>query len=197
MPAITVPNGAFSVGPGYLYRAILATALPTNTVAASVFTDAWAAAWVPVGTTREGSTFTYQTEVEGIIVAEYLDPLSWRSTGRNIGYAFDMAQITTRSMALAMNGGTITTVSGTGATTLTSYEPPNVGAEVRTMLGWESEAGDERLIIRQALQAGEVSLNRQKAPNYASLPVNFRVEQPASAAPFTYFTAGTTRAPAA
>jgi hypothetical protein len=191
MPSIVVPNGAFQAGPGYLYRAILGSAAPTNTVAGSVFTDAWPVAWVPIGITVDGSQFTFQTNTDTIQAAEYLDPLAYKSTGRQIGVEFNMMQMTLKSYALAFNGGTTTTVSGTGATTLSSYSPANVGSEVRTMLGWESEDSTERCIFFQCFQGGQVSVANRKAPTARSIPVTFSVEQPASGGPFQVFKAGT------
>lgn len=196
MPAIVVPH-ATSVGPGYLYRAVLGTAVPTMTVAGGFFTDAWPAAWVPAGVTRDGSQFSYEVTTEGITVAEYLDPLDEVETARAIGVAFDLAHITNRAYALAFNGISSTTVSGTGASTLTKLGPPALGASVKTMLGWESQDSTQRTIFYQCLQSGNIQFSNQKAPNYQSLPLTFKVSQPTSGDPFNIWLAGTTRVEAA
>ena len=65
--------------PGFLFAAPLASTLPTNTVVGSKFTDAWPAAWIPLGATTEGSTFSYSTTVEPIMVAEFFDPIKYGS----------------------------------------------------------------------------------------------------------------------
>ena len=75
MPAITVPKTRILTGAGYLFKAPIGTAVPTNTVVGSVFTDAWAAAWIPIGVTKEGHEWTWKPDTEGIEVAEYLVPL--------------------------------------------------------------------------------------------------------------------------
>lgn len=200
MPAIVVPH-AIAKGPGYLYRAVLGTPLPGTgsggVVTGSKFTDAWDAAWIPVGVTRDGSQFSYEVSTEDTIVAEYLDPLDTDETARNIGVAFDLAHITNRSYMMAMNGGTTSTVSGTAATTLTKVAPPVLGASVKIMLGWESQDGTQRTFFYQALQSGNIQWSNSKAPNFQSLPLTFKVTQPSSGDPFNIFLAGVDRIAAA
>lgn len=193
MPAITVPNDSIVLGAGYLYKAPLASTLPTNTVAGSKFTDTWPVAWIPVGVTKDGHSWSYKLSTDQLVVAEYLAPLKYVETGVEIGVDFEIVQVTIGNYKLAMNGGTVTTVSGTGATTLTKYGPPAVGSSVRSMLGWESEDGTERVVFYQCLQGGEVKITHKKGADSASLPVSFNVEQPSSGDPFNIWTAGTTR----
>lgn len=195
MPAIVVPNDAAQYGAGYLYKAPLGTAAPTHTVTGSKFTDAWPAAWIPVGITREGNEFSYQISTDTVEAAEYLDPLKIVSTGRQIGVAFEMMQIHLGNLKTSFNSGTGTTTatSGTGATALTTLAPPVVGAEVRIALGWESEDATERWVWYQCFQTGEVRIGRRKGAANAGIPVEFGVEQPSSGAPFNVFTAGTVR----
>lgn len=196
MPAAVVPH-ATAVGPGYLYRAVLGSTLPTMTAAGGVFTDAWPVAWQLCGVTRDGSQFSYEVTSEGITVAEYLDPLDEVEVSRAIGFAFDLAHVTDRSYALAFNGITSTTVSGTGPTTVTKLGPPALGASVKTMLGWESQDFTQRSIMYQCLQSGNIQMSNQKAPNFQSLPLTFKVSQPSSGDPFNIWLAGTTRLAAA
>lgn len=191
MPTIATPN--VLVDPGYLFWAPLATALPTNTVAGSVFTDSWASAWVPLGATEEGSTFNYSSTVEPVTVAELFDPVRYATTSREGSMAFNLADWTLNNLKRALNGGTVTTVSGTGATTLTSYEPPDPGDEVRAMIGWESQDNTVRIIIRQALNGGEIASAFQKAPAKAVIACQFQMEKPAAAQPFIVYSAGAER----
>lgn len=120
-------------------------------------------------------------------------PLAIVPTGIKIGVQFEMMQITVKSYEAALNGGTTTTVSGTGATTLTKYEPPTLSGIVRRMIGWESEDCTERAVWYQCLQSGTVQVAREKGANNATIPANYAVEQPATGAPFTLWTAGTKR----
>lgn len=192
--AVAVPN--VLTNPGWLFGAPLATAVPTNTVAGSVFTDAWAAAWVPLGATPEGSTLSYTTSVEPINAAEFFDPIRWETVSRQGSFSFAMMNYTLHNFKRALNGGmgAITATSGTGATTLTQYSPPSPGTELRIMLGWESQDSTLRFIGYQCINGAEISSQFQKAPNVATIPVTFNFEVPASGKPFELFSAGVGRA---
>lgn len=181
--------------PGYLYAAPLASTVPTNTVAGSVFTDAWPVAWLSLGATTEGSTFSYSTTVEAMSVAEFFDPIKYATTERAGNIAFTLANYTLHNLKRALNGGmgAITATSGTGATTLALYEPVAPGSEVRIMLGWESFDNTTRIVMRQAIQGGEVSSEFKKAPAYAGIPCTFNFEVPASGAVFSVYSAGVAR----
>lgn len=193
MPAITVPKDAIASDPGYLYYSALGVALPANTVAGSVFTDSWPAGWFALGATRDGSTFNYSITTDQIVAAEYFDPLKILTTGREAGITFDLYQVHATNMKRALNGGTLT-VSGSGATQLNAYTPPNPGSEVRCQIGWESQDGTERLVSEQSFQVGSLQISRKKGAENASLPLEFRFEVASSGFPFRYWTAGTVRA---
>lgn len=167
--------------------------VPGGTVAGSVFTDALGASWVPAGVTAEGSEFSYQLSTDTIEVAEYLDPLSYVSTGRQAAVAFDAAQDHLNTWKMALNGGTISTVSGSGATLLSQYEPPTVGSEVRIALFWESDDLTMRKWYPRCFQTGSLTVARKKGADYARFPMSFGLEQPASGQPFYVWGAGTVR----
>jgi len=181
--------------PGYLYIAPLLSTLPTNTVAGSVFTDAWPAAWLSLGATKEGSTFNYGSTVEPMSVAEFFDPIKYATTERAGNIAFALANVTLHNMKRAMNGGVgaITPTSGTGATTLGTFEPVAPGAEIRVMIGWESNDNTTRIVIRQTIQGGEVAMEFQKAPAFAGIPCTFNFEVPPAGAVFSVYSAGVAR----
>lgn len=191
MPTIATPT--LLTDPGYLFRAPIGTALPTNTVVGSVFTDAWAAAWVPIGATNEGSVFNYEMTSEPVMVAELFDPVKYAVTETAGSIAFAMADFTLQKLKFAMNGGTMTLVSGTGATALTSLEPPEPSEVLRCMIGWESLDATTRIIGRQCLNATAVEASFQRAPEKALIPVQFSFERPAAAKSFVVYSAGTTR----
>lgn len=180
---------------GFLWLAALGSTEPTNTVTAGVFSDDPAVAWLPLGATTEGSTFSYSTSVEPIRVAELFDPVKYATTERGGNIAFNLANFTLSNYQRALNGGVaaLTATSGTGATSLFKVEPPNPGAEVRCMILWESTDQTVRLILRQCLQGGEISTAFQKAPSIAAIPCTFNMEIPAAAKPWTMWSAGTNR----
>lgn len=192
MPAITVPKNALSFGPGYLYYAALGAAAPTNTVAGSVFTDAWPGTWFPLGITREGHVLNVELDAEAVEAAEYVDPLLNVITGRTITAEMDLQQVSLTNFKRVFNGGTLGT-SGSGATLLTTYTLPQIGQEVRCQIGWESTDNTERWWAMQAFNTGSVGINRQKGADNASLPVTWTMEPDGSSQPIYFASAGTVR----
>lgn len=195
MASNAVATPAIATDPGFLYYAPLGTAEPTHAVTASVFSDNWSAAtgWIALGATEEGNTFSYQTSTETVDVAEFLDPIKYVSTGRSGSIAFALASVTAANFKRVMNGGTITT-TGSTTTTMSSYVPPALGAEVRCMIAWESQDATERLIAYQCFNTGSLSIGRRKGAAKATLNAEFSLEVPSSGNPFKYLTAGVSRA---
>lgn len=127
------------------------------------------------GNTSEGNEFGYNPSTDTVEVAEELDPISVVTTGRASTLSFAMAEVTASHLRLAMNGGTLTTGSG-----IVTYEPPDLGAETRVMLGFESEDHTERWVFRQCFQTGTVSITRRKGADKATIAVEFSLEKPAT-----------------
>lgn len=178
---------------GYLFTAPLGSTLPSNTVAGSVFTDAWPVAWVPLGATDDGSEFSYSTKIEAINVAEFFDPIAYATTERSGSIAFNLANFCLTNWSIAMNGAPLTVVSGTGATQLNKVEPGAVGTETRRMLGYESLDNTFRIVMYQVVNGSEIKSAFKKAPAIATIPVQFQFELPTSGIPFSMFSAGTAR----
>ncbi len=192
MPTTPTPN--LLQDPGYLHWAPLLTAEPANTVSGSKFTDAWPVAWINLGATDAGSTFRAATTIEAVTVAELLNPVKYATTGKTSGLAFALASYTLNNLKRVLNGGAITTVSGLDAATrLSKYEEPDAGAEVRCMLGWESQDATVRIIARQAFNAATIESAFQRAPARALLAADFSFEQPVAGKPFTIYAAGDAR----
>jgi len=192
IPAVTVPKNALSFGAGYLFVAALGVTVPTNTVAGSVFTDAWPAGWNLWGVTREGHTLNVDIESDAVEAAEYVDPLLNVVTGRTITTEFEPMQINLTNFKRALNGGTLAT-SGAGATLLSSFTLPKIGAEVRCQIGWEAVDNTERWWGLQCFQTGSIGVQRQKGADNASLPLTYTLEPDATGEPIYIFGAGTTR----
>ena len=127
-------------------------------------------------------------------MAELFDPVKYVTTERNGSIAFNLAHWSLSNYRRALNGG-IAALTSTGASgsELTTLEPPEPGSEVRAMILWESTDSTVRLMIRQALQGGEVSSAFAKAPSTAAIPCTYNFEVPASGKPWTLWTAGLTR----
>jgi len=193
--AHAVASPTILTSPGMLWIAPLGTAAPTNTVTGGVFTDDPAVSWIPLGATTDGSKFDYETKVEAIHVSEFLDPIRYSTTERNGSIAFNLASFTLSNYQRALNGG-IAALTPTGATgaELTTFEPPEPGSEVRSMILWESTDRTLRLLLRQTLQGGTVESSFKKAPEIAAIPCTFNLEVPnGGGKPFTFWAAGTTR----
>jgi hypothetical protein len=193
MPAVTVPKNALAFGAGALYFSDLgAGSAPANTVASSAFTDNWSAGWNLMGVTREGHTLNIEYSTDQVEAAEYLDPLLNVVTSRNIGMEVDLMQINLTNFKRVFNGGTLST-SGSGTTLLTTYTLPKIGQEVRCQLGWEGSDYTERWWGMQCFQVGEVSIQRRKGADNASLPVTFNMEPDGAGEPLYFAGAGPTR----
>jgi hypothetical protein len=165
---------ALALGPGKLYIG------PVGTTEVTDLTTAWSsvsAAWVLLGYTDAGSEFKYSISTDAVEVAEELDPISNQSTGRTSTVTFALAEITASNLQRAMNGGTITAGSG-----IVTFEPPDLGTEVRTMLGFESEDGTERWVYRQCFQTGDTTITRAKGASKATISCEFTLEKPATGA---------------
>ena len=192
MPAMTVPKNALSFGAGYLLYAALGSTLPANTVAGSVFTDAWPGAWSLLGVTKEGHTLNVNIDTDAVEAAEYVDPLLNVVTGRTISIEMELMQINLTNFKRAFNGGTLTT-SGSGTALLSSYTLPAIGAETRCFIGWEAVDNTERWWALQTFQTGSVGIQRKKGADNATLPLTYTCEPDASSQPIYMFSAGTTR----
>ena len=192
-PAASSPN--VLTDPGFLWIAPLGTADPTNTVTTGKFSDSVAAAWIPLGATTEGSTFSYSTSVEPIRAAELFDPVKYVTTERGGSIAFTLMNWTLSNYRRAMNGGIAAlTPTGTSGSEFTTLTPPTPGNEVRAMILWESTDATIRIRLKQCLQGGEISTAFQSGANPAAIPCTFNMEIPAGASePFDIWGAGLTR----
>lgn len=196
MANVAVPKTGLAIGAGVLYSAALGTAFPANTVVGSVFTDLWASAgaWLPIGITKNGHELTYAPKVDPIEAEEYLDPIAYTTTGRTSGVKFELMKVDLTNWKLVVNGGSgALTSSGSGTTLLTTGILPGPGQEVRCALGWESDDNTERWVAEQCLQAGSLSVKRQKGSNVATYTAEFNFEVGATGRPFTPYGAGTNR----
>jgi hypothetical protein len=132
--------------------------------------------------------------VEPVRVAELFDPVKYSTTDRAGSMAFSLASWTLANWKLAMNGGTLALVSGTGATQLNKYTPAQPGSEVRMQLGWESLDGTVRIVAYQVINGGEVASAFRRAPDKALIPFTFNFEVNSSGVPYEIWTAGAARA---
>lgn len=194
-PTVTAPNTISD--PGYLWIAPLASAVPTHVVTGSKFTDAIIAPWVWLGTTIDGTELSNSINVEYVRAAEIFDPVGSTITERNGQISFNLLDITLTKMRYMMNApsGAVTIVSGTGATQLNKFTPPQASTIVRQMLLWEALTSDLRVVLYQALNTADVTMPFKRAPDAAVLPATFSMEVPAgSSNAWEAWSAGAARA---
>jgi hypothetical protein len=176
VPTATIAPTQIKTGPGRIYYAPLGTTIPTFTAASSLVSGTWTT-WVEVGATDEGLTFSESTDTEDVRVAESLYAIKTVTTGKTAAVSFAMSHISDLNWKLASNGGT-PVITGTGATKLSVYVPPLVGAEVRVMLGFHSLDGDEVIVWPQVFNTGGFETARSGFASKHVLPVTFSVELP-------------------
>ena len=175
MASPTGDPSAIRVGPGRLLIAPVGSTEPTD------LATAWDAAWVELGYTNEGSTFSFENTFEDVTVAEEYDPVAIMQTARNISVSFAAAEVTAANLQTALNGGTIT-----AGVDIVTFEPPAAGEFSYVAVGWESTDTLERWVFRKGIQTGAVEMTRRKAPDKAAIPMAFRFVKPDGAAPFTF-----------
>lgn len=187
-----MPRGnplAVALGPGELFMAVLGSAEPADHLAAVFDTNPW----TRIGYTQEGSTQNYAPSFEDVEVAEELDPLNSVPTGRQISVSFGMAENTAGHYKLAMNGGTLTVVAASvgppAIAAHVTFEPPDLGTETYTMLGFRAEDKLESWVWRQCKNVAATETNRRKGAEKALIPVEFRCYKPAAAKPFKRWSA--------
>lgn len=191
---IAVPN--ILQEPGYWFWAPAGTAMTVNTVVGSKFSAAWDVAWIGFGATEDGGEFNYETNVEPVRAAEFLDPIKWATTDRSGNVSFTLIDWTLTKWRMALNAPTanVVIVSGTTTTQLNRFDPVDPGAEVRAAIGWESLDGTARLYIPQAIQGGAIKSTFKKSPDKAGIACTWNFElSTVTPKPFQLFTAGTGR----
>lgn len=177
---------SLALGPGTLYAAPLGSTEPDSV------SGAWDTAWTKLGYTSGGSTFTSTLGSDAVDVDEDLDPARIVLNTRTTTFAFNLAEITARNLLLALNGG-LANLTDTNADGSVNIEPPDAANTVRVMLGWDALASGTtptdpsgRLIIRQALQTGDLSMVNQKGNTPKTISSTWTAEKPANAKPFRF-----------
>jgi IPT/TIG domain len=181
--------GALALGPGYLYTAGLLTSGGVPTPEPTDLVTAWEdvdPGWVLLGYTETGSEFNYALTSGNVEVAEELDPVMISTTGRTSTVTFTLAEMTAANLGMAMNGGIIHYPADpnveppydTYSDDVVIVEPPDLGSELRVMMGFESEDHTERWVMRQCFQTGTMKIIRQKGTVIAGIAAVFSLEKP-------------------
>ena len=175
MPTVTTP--LLMMDPGYLYHAPAGTAFPAlgGTAVGSKFTDSPSVTFIEVGATEDGHRFRYAPSIEAITVAEFLDPVKWRTVSREGSFAFNLADYTLKNLQRGLNGGTLSS-TGSAGTQVNRLTPPTLGNETRSALMWESFDATMRIFMYSTVNVAEMEMAFTKAPAIAVIPCEFRFE---------------------
>jgi hypothetical protein len=178
--------------PGLLWHAPAGTAFPTagGTAAGSKFTDSPSVTFVEIGATEDGHRFRYAPSIEAVSVAEFLDPVKWRTVSREGSFAFNLADYTLSNLKRALNGGTLTS-TGSAGTQVNKLVPPGLGLETRSALMWESLDQTMRIFMYSTVNVAEMETAFNKAPAIAVLPCEFRFELDGNGNLFDVYTTST------
>lgn len=190
MPVTAQPN--LMMDPGFLYWGPAGTAFPTNggTASGSKFTDSPSVTFIEMGATEDGKRFRYAPSIEAVSVAEFLDPVRWRTVAREGSFSFNLADYTLKNIQRALNGGVLSS-TGSAGTQINKLVPPGMGAETRACFIWESSDATMRIFMYQAINVAEMETAFAKAPAIAVLPCEFRFELDASGNTFDVYATST------
>lgn len=155
------------IGPGRVYFAPVGTTSPASASAALP-----SATWIPLGYTEQGSEIEVSITTEGISVEEELDPVLYSPTQRETRFRVQAVETTVKNLALSLGAG------ATRDNDATVFKFPAPSAIVPVKLVWDSEedptaGGNSRLIMLRAFPSGTVRIGRRKAPNKATIPMDF------------------------
>lgn len=168
---------ATQYGPGQLFAAPYGTALPTT------LSSTLDPAFIALGATVDGSTFTYQIQTSPLMIEESYRPVKVATTGVTETLVFNLAELTHNHLKAAFNGGIVTA----GAVTA-SFAPPAPGTETRLSIVWQSDDALQRWYYTKCINTSSVAIARRKAPNFTSIPFSMALEAPTSGQdPWHYF----------
>lgn len=195
MPTPTLVKNPTEVrtGPGSFFISAANPVEPSWAAASSQFSNS-VPGFYSGGYTASGLTFTFGArETTTLTPAEEYEPIRIVTTG--IGSStmgFDTYGINEQIFKYTMNGGTWSTVGGTGATLVRKYVPPDPGLETRASVIWISADRDEILWLPQVFQTGTPSRTFAKGDTTSGLKgVVFSTEKSATYGySWAYLTAG-------
>lgn len=184
-------------GAGKLFAAPLGTVTSAYAPVASnsVFTLGTSAttvpgstAWLPLGWTDDGHTFSQSSSTDDDKAAESYYPVASPVTEIKAKWAVKLKTVNLTNLRLALNGfdstsSLVTNVSGSGgqvpgASTVVRVKPAVAGAELRCQLLFVSTEQDMVIVIYKAFNAGDLELAFKKGADGLSLPLDFNLEIP-------------------
>lgn len=147
--ATTVSN--LVLGPATLYVADFGASEATLTTLANLGT-APATPWRDLGATTDGVTLTIEQEYAELEADQILDRAGSRLIKRNFTIETNMAELTLENLKAALNGGAITTATGT-STYSPIVKPNSAEPDYLALIidGHAPSGKARRIIVRKAL----------------------------------------------
>lgn len=151
------------IGPGTLYLAVTGTAYPATPATAP------ASAWVDIGYSEDGWSFNVDRNTEDIEVAEEIDPIDVLQTHREIHIVGNAVQASQANLKLGLGGGTI-------LSNVLSAAASDVLDRNALLLRVKAPGTSKNRDIRcpNVISVGAVELAYKKAPDYASIAIDYR-----------------------
>jgi len=173
---------AVLAGPGYLFYADASSAVEAAPTAAPAdpSTDP-AGNWEDAGYTDDGVAFEWDLGYEDIEVAESATPLRTLWTEAEYRLVAVLAQFELETLQLALNGGTITPI--TGPPVERSFAPPTIGNDhawsILFQFSNENAAGSF-LYMQLAKNTASASIPFTKAPQKSTIAIEMTAQVPDS-----------------
>lgn len=145
------------LGPASLYWGVVGATEPADAAVAP------AVAWTDLGLTQDGVTLTVDQEFTEIEADQIIDIAGSRLTKRSFTVETNLAELTLDNLKLALNGGTVATVTNTSTYTPTVVASTGEPSYVALMIDGVAPNGKKRrIIIRKALSTGGVEFAYNK-----------------------------------
>lgn len=149
---------------------------PTGTALPADFSASFSGTWVDLGSLDEnGFSFTDSKTVTDILIWQMLYPGRKIIASRSFSMDFVLREWSQATVALAFGGGTWAT-TGSGATTVHKYSPPDPHTIDTRMMAfdWVDNAITWRLVLYQGLVSGNVASKVMRTAA-VDLPITFDV----------------------
>lgn len=145
-------------------------------------------AWLPLGYTAEGHTFTQSVDTDDDTAAESLYPVATPVTGKTARWAVTLKTVNLTTLRVALNAfdassTVVTNVSGSGGqvpgvSTVVKVKPPVAGSEVRCQFLWINNDDDDVIVGYRALNVGDFERAFKKGAEGQDVPLEFNLELP-------------------
>lgn len=149
-----------ALGPATIYHGAFSAPEPLDS---QVNSTPASSAWTDLGGTQDGTTVNINQTYTELLVDQIVDSAGRRLTKRDVQVVTNMAEVVLDNLAIALNGGTVTT----GATEETYDPDDDVSAtqpDYSALLidAWTTASRRRRLFVRKVLSTESVGVPYKK-----------------------------------